>query len=143
MLLMSHPSTEKNLSTLNPAQKEAVLHTEGPLLIVAGAGAGKTKTITERIVHLIQTGVSPHNILAVTFTNKAAGEMRERVLGAITKIILIALRLLRLSIDSVALSFANTPATLVSRNTSVFLMKTTPSQLSANACASLVSIQKF
>lgn len=74
-----------DLSHLNPAQKEAVLHTEGPLLIVAGAGAGKTKTLTERIVHLIRKGVSPKNILAVTFTNKAAGEMRERVAAAIQK----------------------------------------------------------
>lgn len=76
---------QTDLSHLNNAQKEAVLHTEGPLLIVAGAGAGKTKTLTERIVHIISTGVSPEHILAVTFTNKAAGEMRERVLAAITK----------------------------------------------------------
>ncbi len=74
-----------DLSHLNPAQREAVLHTEGPLLIVAGAGAGKTKTLTERIVHLILGGVSPTNILAVTFTNKASGEMRERVEGALIK----------------------------------------------------------
>ena len=74
-----------DLSHLNPAQKEAVLHTEGPLLIVAGAGAGKTKTLTERIVHIILGGVSPENILAVTFTNKASAEMRERVERAIHK----------------------------------------------------------
>ncbi len=74
-----------DLSHLNPAQREAVLHTEGPLLIVAGAGAGKTKTLTERIVHLILGGVSPAQILAVTFTNKASGEMRERVEGALIK----------------------------------------------------------
>jgi DNA helicase-2/ATP-dependent DNA helicase PcrA len=66
---------------LNKAQQEAVLHTEGPLLIIAGAGAGKTKTLTERIVHIIKNGTDPRNILAVTFTNKAAKEMRDRIVG--------------------------------------------------------------
>ena len=67
------------LEHLNPEQKEAVLQTEGALLILAGAGAGKTKTLTERIKHIIDKGVSPRSILAITFTNKAAKEMRERV----------------------------------------------------------------
>jgi DNA helicase-2/ATP-dependent DNA helicase PcrA len=69
------------LPSLNKAQQEAVACTEGPLLIVAGAGAGKTKTLTERIVTIVKHGTDPRNILAVTFTNKAAKEMRERIIS--------------------------------------------------------------
>src|SRR6201985_668594 len=67
------------LKDLNERQKEAVLHIEGPLMIVAGAGSGKTKVLTTRIAHLMANGVDSFNILALTFTNKAAKEMKERV----------------------------------------------------------------
>ena len=70
---------EELLANLNPQQKEIVQYNDGPQLVIAGAGSGKTRVLTYKLAYLIQQGLAPWSVLALTFTNKAANEMKERV----------------------------------------------------------------
>jgi thymidine kinase len=79
---MHHPA----LNGLNPPQRQAVLHVEGPLLVLAGAGSGKTRVITAKIAHLIDSGVAPKHIAAITFTNRAAADLKGKLRGVLNAV---------------------------------------------------------
>src|SRR3990167_4523860 len=99
-----------NLEGLNSAQQDAVLTIDGPLLVLAGAGAGKTRVIARRILEIISRGGAPEKILAITFTNKAAGEMRARITPGVFVSTFHSLGLTLIKENSKLLGYKRTPA---------------------------------
>lgn len=135
-----------HLEELNAAQKEAVLHTQGPLLVLAGAGAGKTRVIAHRVAEVVRQGASPEEILAITFTNKAAGEMRSRIIHGPYVSTFHSLGLLLIKENAKWLGFKRAPA-IYDRADSLREIKSALKQLGAEdieprTALSLISKQK-
>lgn len=129
---LSQEDLASHIGKLNPQQQQAVIHKEGPLLVVAGAGSGKTRVATLRIAHLIASGVAPETIVGVTFTNKAANEMKERILKLAGQSVVVStfhslgLRILRQHADAIGYS---KEFTIYDADDSVKAMKTIAKEL--------------